>query len=161
MVRDCVETKNPGRKWQTRDMEPRDKFDLLAEPPAIEEYLALRESAGLSQKTPEQGAAALTGSWFFCHMREQSSGRAVAMGRVIGDGGWYFHIADMATLPELQGHGLGRQVIDALVAHIRANAPENPYITLIADPPGRRLYEKTGFTEINPSRGMELPWVRK
>ncbi len=137
-----------------------DNFDLIPDPPALEEYLALRKDAGLSQKTPEQGAAALTGSWFFCHVRDRETGRAVAMGRVIGDGGWCFHIADMATLPEFQGRGLGRRVIDTLVAQIRQGAPENPYITLIADPPGRRLYEQVGFIEINPSRGMELPWVR-
>ncbi|RAN79766.1 hypothetical protein B5P43_12765 [Bacillus sp. SRB_336] len=82
------------------------------------------------------------------------------MGRVIGDGGWCSHIADMATLPHFQGRGLGRPVIDTLVAQIREQAPESPCITLIADPPGRRLYEQAGFTEINPSRGMELPWVR-
>ncbi len=82
------------------------------------------------------------------------------MGRVIGDGGWCFHIADIATLPQFQGRGLGRLVIDSVLAHIRERAPENPYITLIADPPGRRLYEHAGFTDINPSRAMELPWVR-
>lgn len=136
-------------------------FDLIAEPPTLDEYLGLRKESGLSQKTHEQGTAALAGSWFFCHIREKKSGRTVAMGRVIGDGGWCFHIADMATLPDFQGQGLGRRVIDTLVAHIRHNAPENPYITLIADPPGRRLYEQAGFSEINPSRGMELPWVRK
>lgn len=135
-------------------------FDLILEPPVLDEYLALRKAAGLSQKTIEQGAGALSGSWFFAHLRERATGRAVAMGRVIGDGGWYFHIADMATLPDFQGRGLGRAVIDALVAEIRLRAPENPYITLIADPPGRRLYEQAGFAEINPSRGMELPWVR-
>ncbi len=42
-----------------------DDFDLISEPPALEEYLGLRKDAGLSQKTAEQGAAALTGSWFF------------------------------------------------------------------------------------------------
>ncbi|MGP5228676.1 GNAT family N-acetyltransferase [Arthrobacter rhombi] len=136
-------------------------FDLIAEPPTLDEYLALRKESGLSQKTPEQSAAALAGSWFFCHIQEKKSGRAVAMGRIVGDGGWCFHIADMATLPDFQGQGLGRQVIDTLVAHIRHNAPENPYITLIADPPGRRLYEQAGFSEISPSRGMELPWVRQ
>lgn len=135
-------------------------FELIAEPPALDDYLDLRRDAGLSQKTRQQGAGALAGSWFFCHVRDQASGRAVAMGRVIGDGGWCFHIADMATAPEFQGRGLGRLVLDTLLAHIRETAPENPYITLIADPPGRRLYEQTGFTEITPSRGMELPWVR-
>ncbi|WP_425862712.1 GNAT family N-acetyltransferase [Arthrobacter sp. TWP1-1] len=137
-----------------------DAFELIAEPPALDEYLDLRRDAGLSQKTRQQGAGALAGSWFFCHVRDKVSGRTVAMGRAIGDGGWCFHIADMATLPEYQGRGLGRLVIDTLVARIHETAPENPYITLVADPPGRRLYEQAGFTEINPSRGMELPWVR-
>ncbi len=135
-------------------------FELIAGPPAIDEYLGLRKAAGLSQKNAEQGEAALTGSWFFCHVRDRESRLAVAMGRVIGDGGWYFHIADMATLPAYQGRGLGRMVIDTLVAHIRDRAPQNPYITLIADPPGWRLYEQAGFTETAPSRGMELPWTR-
>ena len=137
-----------------------DNFELIAEHPELEDYLALRKKAGLSQKSPEQGAAALTGSWFFCHVRDRETHQAVAMGRVIGDGGWCFHIADMATLPEFQGKGLGRLVLDTLVAQIHELAPENPYITLIADPPGRRLYERAGFSEITPSRGMELPWVR-
>jgi hypothetical protein len=28
------------------------------------------------------------------------------MGRVIGDGGWYFHVVDMAVLPEHQRRDL-------------------------------------------------------
>ncbi|MFQ4149173.1 GNAT family N-acetyltransferase [Arthrobacter sp. LAPM80] len=137
-----------------------ENFELIADHPELEDYLALRMKAGLSQKSPEQGAAALTGSWFFCHVRDRDTHHAVAMGRVIGDGGWCFHIADMATLPKFQGRGLGRLILDTLIAQIREQAPENPYITLIADPPGRRLYEQTGFSEISPSSGMELPWVR-
>lgn len=136
-------------------------FELLSTAPELEEYLELRKTAGLSQKTPAQGLGALNGSWFFCHIRESSSGKLVAMGRVIGDGGWYFHIADMATDPNFQGQGLGKRIIDQLIDHIHTHAPENPYVTLIADPPGRRLYEKSGFNEINPSRGMELPWQRE
>lgn len=137
-----------------------DAFELIDGPPSLNEYLGLRKNAGLSSKSPEQGKAALKGSWFICHIRAKETGLPVAMGRVIGDGGWCFHIADMATLPAYQGRGLGRMIMDAIVANIRERAPENPYITLIADPPGRRLYEQSGFTEIDPSRGMELPWKR-
>lgn len=134
-----------------------DQFQLIEQPPTLDDYLTLRKESGLSPKTEEQGRGAVENSWYFCHVLNVQTGRAVAMGRVIGDGGWYFHIADMATLPEYQGRGLGQQIIDRLIVHIRANAPENPYITLIADPPGRRLYEKVGFQEISPSRGMQLP----
>jgi ribosomal protein S18 acetylase RimI-like enzyme len=93
-------------------------------------------------KTPEQGAPALTGSWYFCHVRT--------------DGGWYFHIADIATLPEFQRQGLGRRVMTRLLDEIRAKAPADPYVTLIADPPGRRLYESLGFTDAAPSLGMRI-----
>lgn len=88
----------------------------------------------------------------------------VAMGRIIGDGGWYFHIADMAVLPEHQRKGLGDAVLRHLLGHIRAHAPsgedgaEQPYITLLADEPGRRLYRRHGFVETMPrSMGMMLP----
>ena len=77
------------------------------------------------------------------------------MGRVIGDGGWYFHVADMATLPEHQGRGLGRAVLADLLAQIDAVTPDGAYVTLMADEPGRRLYASMGFVETAPdSLGM-------
>lgn len=135
-------------------------YRLVDEPPSLDEYLDLRRLSGLSPKTPEQGAPALTGSWYFCHVRAADAGdgpdRAVAMGRIISDGGWYFHIADIATLPEHQRQGLGRTVMNRLLDEIRAKAPADPYVTLIADPPGRRLYESLGFVDAAPSLGMRI-----
>ena len=79
------------------------------------------------------------------------------MGRIVGDGGWYFLIADMATLPEHQGKGLGSAVLDSLLDEIRTQAPQGAYVTLTADPPGRRLYESRGFSDVAPDRtGMHL-----
>lgn len=128
---------------------------LIRTPPPLEDYLHLRAASGLSPKSAAQGEGALTGSW--CWSVIQHDGRAVAMGRVIGDGGWYFHIADMATLPEHQGRGLGRRVLTDLLAQIAEAAPAEPYVTLMADAPGRRLYEAMGFVETAPkSLGMRL-----
>jgi ribosomal protein S18 acetylase RimI-like enzyme len=79
------------------------------------------------------------------------------MGRVIGDGGWYFHIADMAVLPEHQRRGLGSAVLDHLLQQIRDRAPNGALVTLLADPPGRSLYARHGFVESSPgSVGMIL-----
>lgn len=78
------------------------------------------------------------------------------MGRVIGDGGWYFHIADIATDPAHQRQGLGRRVMEWLIADIHARAPEGAYISLIGDLPGQRLYRSLGFTDVSPSLGMAL-----
>lgn len=119
--------------------------------PSITEYRNLRKSAGLTPVTEAQAARVASGSWYGCHItcQDENNGqlRAVAMGRIIGDGGWYFHIADMATLPERQRKGLGSIILKHLLAYIKENAPEDgtPYISLFADPPGRRLYESNGF----------------
>lgn len=98
-------------------------YVLIPQAPELEDYLRLRSVSGLSPKTPAQAAGALTGSWTFCHVRTVDTSLIVAMGRVIGDGGWYFHIADMATDPDHQRRGLGRQVLDRLLQEIRRAAP--------------------------------------
>ncbi|KAL3452741.1 hypothetical protein BJX65DRAFT_154137 [Aspergillus insuetus] len=128
--------------------------------PPLDAYLHLRAASGLTPKTPAQGAAIPSGSWYGVYITytdpTSSSTSPVAMGRIISDGGWYFHIADMAVLPEHQRKGLGDIVLKELLRYIRENAPEGePYVNLLADPPGRKLYAKNGFVESAPvSTGM-------
>ena len=134
-------------------------YEFHTDAPTLEDYLALRKESGLTPKRPDQGEPALANTWAWCRAvlaggsdddgdsgGSGTSGRSVAMGRVIGDGGWYFLIADMATLPEHQRNGLGRHILDTLVEQIRTRAPQGAYITLLADLPGQRLYEQVGFT---------------
>src|SRR5262249_41045693 len=100
-------------------------------------------------------AAALPGSWAACHVVEETGAGCVAMGRVIGDGGWYFHVVDMAVLPEHQRRGLGAAVLGYLLERIRAAAPGGAFVSLLADPPGRPRCERRGFTDSAPgSAGM-------
>jgi GNAT superfamily N-acetyltransferase len=130
-------------------------YELLEGSPTVEEYLRLRAESGLSPKREDQAKAALAGTWHMVHVRHRPTGEAVAMGRVIGDGGWYFQIADMATLPDHQRQGLGRLVLTTLVAVIRDRAPDNPWITLLADPPGIPLYTSLGF---QPTKSLGMAW---
>lgn len=131
-------------------------YEISPTPPTVEEYLRLRADSGLSPKTPEQAEAAIAGSWSFCRAIDET-GASVAMGRILGDGGWYFHIADMATLPHHQRRGLGRRILETLVADIHHRAPSGAYITLLADPPGVPLYRSLGFVPTAPTEGMRLP----
>jgi ribosomal protein S18 acetylase RimI-like enzyme len=78
------------------------------------------------------------------------------MGRVIGDGGWYFHVVDVATDPGHQRQGLGRRVVEWLIADVRTRAPEGAYLSLVGDPPGQRLYRALGFDDVAPSLGMAM-----
>lgn len=80
-------------------------------------------------------------------MTQRTDGTTVGMGRVIGDGGWYFHIVDMAVLPAHQRQGIGDAVLTHLLDEIRQAAPDDAFVSLMADPPGRRLYARHGFSE--------------
>jgi ribosomal protein S18 acetylase RimI-like enzyme len=115
----------------------------------------------------------MRGSWHGCHVTYNQSLATdnkdttaanevvVGMGRVIGDGGWYFHIADMAVLPDHQRKGLGDAILRNLMERIRSLAPPSErsadgrlmgtYVSLFADGPGRKLYAKHGFVDSMPS----------
>lgn len=138
-------------------MNPLDEYALVLAVPALDDYLHLRAASGLTPKNAEQGERALPGSWAAAHIVHSPSGQTVAMGRVIGDGGWYFHIVDMAVLPDHQRRGLGDRVLTHLLEVIETTAPPGAYITLMADAPGRRLYERHGFVDSAPRTvGMVL-----
>jgi len=131
-------------------------YRLSTDAPTVEAYRRLRAESGLSPKTAAQAEGAIAGTWTFRTVQDDA-GDTVAMGRVIGDGGWYFLIADMATSPAHQGRGLGRVILEELLREIREHAEPGAYVTLTADPPGRRLYESLGFTDVAPDRtGMHL-----
>ena len=124
-----------------------DGYTLVETTPPVADYVRLREESGLSPRTEAQAAPGLAGTWWGCHVVHDATGEVVAMARVIGDGGWYFHIADMATLPAHQRRGLGDLVLTALLDRIRVAAPPGAFVSLMADPPGRKLYARHGFTE--------------
>lgn len=140
--------------------------------PPVETYLHLRTSTGLTPPSVAQAAASIQGAWYGCHIKYAPDGSSesetvngssqpeiVAMGRIVGDGGWYYVIADMAVAREHQRKGLGDAVLKHLLHKIKSTAPMEdgfpPYINLLADPPGRKLYERNGFAYTAPhSLGM-------
>jgi ribosomal protein S18 acetylase RimI-like enzyme len=62
----------------------------------------------------------------------------------------------MATHPDHQRKGLGRKVLDWLIADIEDRAPDGAFVSLIADPPGVALYKAIGMRDTAPSVGMVL-----
>ncbi|KAI1323008.1 putative GNAT family N-acetyltransferase [Xylariaceae sp. FL0255] len=125
--------------------------------PSATDYLKVRVASGMSVKTAEQAAAVVRGSWYGCHIiftdtspadksYASSTETVIGVGRIISDGGWYFHIADIGVMLEHQRKGLGSAIFGDLLQYIEDNAAEGqPTVNLMATTNGRALYERHGF----------------
>lgn len=120
--------------------------------PDVDAYRRLRTAAGLSAKSAEAAAGGLHGTRYGVSLVR--GGETVGMGRVIGDGGCFWFVVDVAVAPALQGRGLGRRIMAALDAWIRANAPATAHVSLIADGDAKHLYAKYGFAELRRAVAM-------
>ncbi|ASV83678.1 acetyltransferase family protein [Ochrobactrum quorumnocens] len=128
-------------------------YSTFARTPSVEEYLHLRAVAGLSPFSKEAAIQGLKGTAFAVVIVHED--KAIGMGRLIGDGGCFFQVVDIAVDPQHQGRGLGKAIMDAIMQHVNAELPDSAYVSLIADVPANKLYEKFGFQETAPrSLGM-------
>jgi len=128
-------------------------IDLKPQIPDTDTYLMLREGAGLSGY--DRGAAdlGLKNSLFGVMLFDGDA--PVGMGRLIGDGGLFVQVTDIAVLPNYQGQGLGKTIMAALTRFIETELPASVYVSLIADLPANRLYAQFSFRETAPrSVGM-------
>ena len=123
--------------------------------PGVEEFCAMRERTGLTPNTPEAASKGLAGTCFSVCVRDGDT--LVGMGRVIGDGGCFYQVVDIAVHPDYQRRGIGYQIMDRLMTALKDNAPESAYVSLIADGPAKHLYEQFGFKDTRPkSIGMAM-----
>jgi len=119
------------------------------ETPAPEEYIHLRVAAGLSPKGLTGAEIGLRNSIFTVTLRD--SDQLIGMGRIIGDGGCFYQIVDIAVLPAYQGNGFGKRIMSELTSYLEKNAPQGSYVSLIADVPADQLYQKFGFDYTSPT----------
>ena len=131
-------------------------YELRAEVPCVNDYINIRLKAGLSRKSEEAAKIGLANSLYGVVV--YFSSEPIGIGRVIGDGGCFFEITDMAVLAEHQKKGVGALIMNALVDYLHSNAPSTAYVSLMADHGTPHFYEKFGFTlsEMPKSSGMYM-----
>lgn len=126
---------------------------LRLEIPAAGEYLALRVAAGLSAMSAAGAAVGLPASW--CSVCVRAGDELIGMGRVVGDGGLFLFVVDVAIAPAWQGRGWGRQIMASLMEQVHARAQACTTVGLIADGTAHELYAKFGFKRVAPgAHGM-------
>lgn len=128
-------------------------YSCVLETPSVETYRALRLASGLSPKTIEAALKGLPNTLFAVQILHDA--QPVGMGRIIGDGGCFFQVVDIAVLKEHQGKGLGKRIMGEILQYIEAEVPESGYVSLIADGQAQDLYAQFGFVHTAPrSVGM-------
>ncbi|HEX7804148.1 MAG TPA: GNAT family N-acetyltransferase [Pseudoxanthomonas sp.] len=131
-----------------------DEIVLVERFPGVDDYRRLRSVSGLSPKSAEAAALGLANTLYGVSLKLGED--TIGMGRIIGDGGCFFVVVDIAVQPEYQRRGLGKRIMTALDAWLRAHAPDSSNVSLFADGDARHLYARYGFVEAGPvSVGMD------
>src|SRR5262245_8394456 len=86
--------------------------------PDVDDYCRLRTDAGMSPKTPAAARKGLPNTRSGVSLRRD--GELIGMGRIIGDGGCFYTVVDIAVAPAFQKHGLGKLIMGALDTWLRA-----------------------------------------
>ncbi|MFK7868512.1 MAG: GNAT family N-acetyltransferase [Roseobacter sp.] len=117
--------------------------EFSEDPATVMEFQALRGAVGLTVFSEAATALSLRNQLYGLWLRCDDD--LVGMGRLIGDGGIFAQVTDIAVHPCLQRQGWGDQIVSRLMFWADANLPGDCYISLIAEPGAEKLYARHGF----------------
>lgn len=128
-------------------------LEFLARVPSADEHRLLAESAGWHdafawEAMPASLSASVAGVVVL------DGARLVGMGRVVGDGAFYFYVQDVVVVPEMQAQGIGAVIVQSLVEQVERVAPPRSFIGLFAAGGAVALYERHGFAAHPGMTGM-------
>lgn len=110
-------------------------------------FIRLCTAVGWEAPGEKQVAHALTHS--LATFLVLDGNRPVAMARLLGDMAMSCYVKDFAVLPEYQGRGVGRRLMNAIEAHIRQNRQDGWHMSLeLISAKGKEgFYRKLGFED--------------
>jgi ribosomal protein S18 acetylase RimI-like enzyme len=113
-----------------------------------DELSALYRIAPLGNKAPADLALVFGNSMFRGFACDD--GRLVGAGRVLADGRDCAYLCDVAVHPDYQGRGLGREIIERLLARCRTHRK----IILYSVPGKEGFYERLGFRRMTTAMAI-------
>lgn len=122
------------------------EYELIDNKLSTKDFIKLWKSADWGTPPAEnQIEAGLKNSLFTVAVIYDN--QVIGMGRIVGDGFMTCYIQDVIVLPEFQGKGIGKSIMQSLITHIRDNALPNTHITvgLFSAKGKEKFYEKFGF----------------
>lgn len=134
-------------------------YRLVEGVPSVKDYQTLRTAVGWGNMNGEAAAAGLAHSLYTVYV--QCDGAVIGFGRVVGDAATAFYVQDIIVRPDHQGRGVGKMIMDAVMAYIAQHASTGAYVALMAAKGKEGFYLPYGF-EIRPNEqvgaGMWQSW---
>ena len=121
------------------------RYELVDNVLSAEDFVRLKMAAGFIERPLAQVEKALKNGLF--NVSAICGGQVVGMGRLVGDGAMYWYLQEIVVLPEYQGKGIGKSIVNRLLEHIKSAAVPGTIIDigLTAVKGKEPFYEKFGF----------------
>ena len=115
---------------------------------SVNEFCQLRESVGFQKLTAEQAQIVLANTSFI--VNAVYNNKSVGLVRVLTDMLTDAYITDVIVAPAFQGKGLGKQLMNHVLIHLKKYSVSNVKLacSLYANPGKESFYEKFGFQKL-------------
>lgn len=113
----------------------------------LEEFTKLRSSVGLNKLPNEQIQKAIDKSLYILCARDKITGKAIGMGRLVGDGAYVYYLQNINIMPEYQHNNIGTAIINKLIEYIKNDKlPNTSVMVLLMSSSGcETFYKRFGF----------------
>ncbi len=111
----------------------------------LEDYNDLRKSVGWAMLESKQALTGISRSSFV--IAAVVDGKTVGVTRVVGDGGYIAMIVDVMVLPDFQGNGIGKTMMQKAMNYIKSTINEGQFVlvNLMAAKDKESFYTQFGF----------------
>ena len=122
------------------------QYELVDNVLSAEDFIRLKAATGFIDRPLKQVEKALKNGLF--NVSAVCDGKVIGMGRLVGDGAMYWYLQEIIVLPEYQGKGIGKSIVNRLIERIKSEAVPGTKIEigLTAVKGKEPFYEKFGFS---------------
>jgi len=130
---------------------------------SVQDYNFLRKSVGWNEININQAKVGISNSLYL--ITANNMNKTIGLVRVVGDGGYIAVIVDVIVLPEYQGKGIGKSLIQKIMELINNDLKEGEsvFVNLMAAKGKEPFYRQFGFIDRpNEIMGCGMTqWIRK
>ena len=129
------------------------EYQLIENKLTAKDFIRLKVATGFMDRPLEQVEKALAKDLF--DVTAVYNGKVIGMGRLVGDGYMYWYLQEIIVLPEYQGMGIGKRIVNRLLDYIKEQTEPGTIVSvgLTAAAGKETFYEKFGFSK---SLGMQM-----